>query len=804
MKQDGAARIRCVVQWAAVVFFIVCVLAALTLYAVCGGSVWGAPLCWAAAALGIAVPGLFAAQRIFRKSAARHPPSPSHAAGAPYPDAAPGNPPAPPFLPLFVPLTVLWGFALFSGVTLAASALCIPALARVWCAGWGVYAAVCLARPAGRQYLGQLAGRCMRFLQSGAGAALTVTAGALILLNALWAVRYAHPAAVGALVPSQDFFWNLGNVESFANGLPLADLRVAGVTVTYHFLTELYEAGLWFATALPAYDVAAFYAYAPMALALTACLYALGRQLWGKTAQTDDTNRAEEHGRRKCDCRDGSAQTDGTGNAEGELPLLPESKRKFSGVSGKTRCVDPAGRLRAAALACMPLWLSCVSLWKTLSAGDSRFGNSVAVHTLSNINGQATAFLFLALTLLFLDRIFGRICGNAQETADGAARCPDAVWAWASLSLAFYGLAFAKGPQAGIVAIAVLCVLALLCAGRRSAADRARFFSRAALLGVLIPAGFAVLYPCYFAAGAGSSMRFSPTGTVALYYFNSVLNALRTRFPGAWGAFVPLLWLAQSFLMTPAAFCAWVCAAVGDIWKKLCVRPVRLVLHACVGGGLLAFFLFDHYSSSQIYFANLAVFGMGLFLLDSLPALIAGRGQLRRMLRAGVLELTAAGCVTSLCLIVSIGRTAADTLAGKAPEGARCVLTADEERACAFLADNLPEEALFATNRMHTGTALEGLSNVYTGLSGRQAYMESFKYAVSNMGERAGDVQARYAEMEELFSAGTSAARAKEICTARGIHYLLFCPLLPGDESHLAETFPCVFDSPGCRIYQTG
>ncbi len=726
MKQDGAARGRRGWLWVAGGGFAGCVLTALALYMACGGQSWGALLCWGAAALGIFAPGLCAAWLICGGTRRQEcPPAPA----------------------LFLSLAVLWGFALFFGVTLAASALRAPVLVRLWCAAWGAGGIVCLARPAARRNIRQFVSCCLRFAQSGAGAALAVTTGALILLNALWAVRYAHPTAVSALIPSQDFFWNLGNVESFANGLPLSDLRVAGVTVTYHFLTELYEAGLWFAPGLPAYDTAAFYAYTPIALALTTCLYALGRQLWPHDA-----------------CR-----------------------------------------RRAAALAGMPLWLSCVSLWKTLAAGASRFGNSGAVHTVSNINGQATAFLFLALTLLFLDRIFARVCNPAGQSvpqSEDTAR-PGEAWEWLSLTAAFYGLAFAKGPQAGILAIAVFCVLALVCLQNLRTKGRP-MLRRVALLCWLVPLGFELLYSVYFAAGAGSSMRFSLDGTVKLFYFQSVLNALQIRFPGAWKVFLPLLWLAQSFFMAPAAFCAWACAAIGDIRKKLRVPPVRLVLHACAAGGLLAFFLFDHYSSSQIYFANLAVFCMGLFLLDSLPALLAGKGRLRRILRAGAAALTAAGCATSLCLFVSMGRTAADTFTGTLPDTVRCVLTADEERACAWLAENMPENALFATNRMHTGGAMEGLSNVYTGLSGRQAYMESFKYAVSNMGARAGDVQARYAEMETLFSAGTSAAQAREICAARGIEYLVFCPLLPGDEAHLAQAFPCVYESEGCRVYWVG
>ena len=61
-------------------------------------------------------------------------------------------------------------------------------------------------------------------------------------------------------------------------------------------------------------------------------------------------------------------------------------------------------------------------------------------------------------------------------------------------------------------------------------------------------------------------------------------------------------------------------------------------------------------------------------------------------------------------------------------------LTAAEQQAMEWVRQNVPETALLATNRTHTGQALEGLSKVHSGLSGRRFYMESFKYAKSNLG----------------------------------------------------------------------
>lgn len=671
--------------------------AALGLYRACGASPAGALGAWCAAALGVLLPGLALTARF-----------------------APQDPARP-------ALTVLYGSGAFLAAALLAAALRTPRIAALWTAGWLLATALRLGlRPAFRQTASETLRRTAAFFGTWRGACLMLIWAALVFLNALWAVHYAHPAALGAVVPSQDFFWNLGNVQSFALGLPPTDLRVAGVTVTYHWLTELYQAGLWFASGLPAYDVAAFYAYAPVAAGLVCALYALGRQLWA--------------GRRR-------------------------------------------GTLRALALAGMPLWLCCASLWKTLAAGTSRFGNSAALHTISNINGQATAYLFLALALLLLDRMF----------RSGLAFRPRGL---AALLLAFYLLAFAKSPQAAILAIALALVLALLRLQKRASGRGA------ALLAAGVCLGFLVLYRCWFAAGASSSMAFSATGTLSLYYFASILRALQARFPAGWQAFVPALWAAQSLLMAPAAFPAWLAAAVGDLRQKLRVAGSRLLWHACAAGGLLAFYLFDHYSSSQIYFANLAVFCMGLLLLDSLPEWLAClQGAAGKVLRGAAAALLAAGGVTLVCLCVWLGGTAKTLLTVPQQSDTRTLLTAGEEQACAWLAEHMDADAYFATNRMHTGTALEGLSNVYTGLAGRRAYMESFKYAVSNMGGRAGDVMARYEQMNELFSPDTSEARLRQLCAECGVEYLLYCPEQPGSEAQLA-CFERVYQNESCTIYR--
>ena len=101
-------------------------------------------------------------------------------------------------------------------------------------------------------------------------------------------------------------------------------------------------------------------------------------------------------------------------------------------------------------------------------------------------------------------------------------------------------------------------------------------------------------------------------------------------------------------------------------------------------------------------------------------------------------------------------------------------LTAAEEEALAWAGEHLPEGILLATNRSHTGVAKEGLSNVYSGISGRPFYMESFKYAVSNLGVDKAEVDRRVSEMKTLFGPDETADGAA-LCREIGVGAVIYC-----------------------------
>ena len=135
--------------------------------------------------------------------------------------------------------------------------------------------------------------------------------------------------------------------------------------------------------------------------------------------------------------------------------------------------------------------LGCASLWKVLPDGQRPVWNTAIRHILTNINGQTTATVFLALFTLFFWQL-------DREGFDS--------WMTAAALLAFAGSALPRG-------------------GRRDPRDRGRLrlrgpglaarLQRAGKTAPLRRGGrwrFGLLYLFYFSAGAASSMTFAPAG----------------------------------------------------------------------------------------------------------------------------------------------------------------------------------------------------------------------------------------------------------------------------------------------------
>ena len=140
-----------------------------------------------------------------------------------------------------------------------------------------------------------------------------------------------------------------------------------------------------------------------------------------------------------------------------------------------------------------------------------------------------------------------------------------------------------------------------------------------------------------------------------------------------------------------------------------------------------------HISSySQLYFALIAIFFLNLLAVDQLDKI---RGLLRRIVVIGGVL----GLATTVVLVINftgsglrqLGRNL--DIIPKYPYVS--TVRAGDEEAMLWMRENTPQDAIFATNRIHTmANTSDGISSIYTALSGRQAYMEGYTYAITNMG----------------------------------------------------------------------
>ncbi len=164
-------------------------------------------------------------------------------------------------------------------------------------------------------------------------------------------------------------------------------------------------------------------------------------------------------------------------------------------------------------------------------------------------------------------------------------------------------------------------------------------------------------------------------------------------------------------------------------FKKLTFT--QLTLHATVWGGILANCMFNHYGGADTYFMLVALFAMWLCVGAMLPVLCSKKsGQ---------------ALVAVLCTIAVAGNLliAAPLLRHGVQAGMRCIgirpafevtydtLTPDDEAAALWLRENMTQTDVFATNRNERSlTNKDGVFLGYTALTGRQAYVEGWFYAM--------------------------------------------------------------------------
>ncbi|MDL2293065.1 hypothetical protein LJC60_00375 [Ruminococcaceae bacterium OttesenSCG-928-D13] len=176
-------------------------------------------------------------------------------------------------------------------------------------------------------------------------------------------------------------------------------------------------------------------------------------------------------------------------------------------------------------------------------------------------------------------------------------------------------------------------------------------------------------------------------------------------------------------------------------FKKLGVTA--LVVNAIVPGGIAAYALFNHYSFSQSYFLLAAVFCMWICagrvasrFFDGIVSKKTERPMAGRTAGVAVLLLCALGFASTVYY-------AAPSLRVGVQSALRCLhlrpdmplaaetITRDDYAAARWLADNMARDEVFATNRnAKVPEAAEGVFHYYTAESQRQAFVESWRYAM--------------------------------------------------------------------------
>lgn len=219
-------------------------------------------------------------------------------------------------------------------------------------------------------------------------------------------------------------------------------------------------------------------------------------------------------------------------------------------------------------------------------------------------------------------------------------------------------------------------------------------------------AGAAVLLGLLF-SGANINLFFAPDAQRALGLLTAILQ-------NSW----PLLLL---YLM----------ALIYTIRHFFSISFVALTLNAIVFGGIAANCLFDHYGAADSYFHLMALFVMWLCLAPALPALLS-----RKAGTAAVLALCAVGLAGNLYLAapqLRLGVQAAMRCVGIRPAfpAEYATLTPGDEEAANWLRANMGKADVFATNRNQRALeGMEGIFHGYTALSGRQAFVEGWYYAM--------------------------------------------------------------------------
>lgn len=437
---------------------------------------------------------------------------------------------------------------------------------------------------------------------------------------------------------------------------------------------------------------------------------------------------------------------------------------------------------KSLALCALTLFGGTAGLWTDFLSVGGVTANTLLIHVITNINAQSTAIIFISI----FTAMFTLLCRSGFSCS----------WIEGLVFLAaVFMMTFAKGPEAAIVICAFVIVMLIVLI-----AQRPKCWAKALVLTVLSVAVFAVIYFMVFSSGANTSVK---------WVNNSVTDSLIGGFvnltpPYTWQrkVAVALGGVALALLMQPFQTFVYLTTLPKDALHVFQLPPERLLARGVAVGGIMAYCMLWHESSSQIYFAFAAFFFMNLLAIDLF-------GELRRKwLKGAAGVLLCIGVVSAVCCYAGVFWRGSVQFA--ANQGWTTVTSwrsspayAEDIEAMEWLGDNMPASDRFATNRIHAAAwRTDGISNLYSAFSGRQAYMEGYTYAYTNEGVSEPVINERIRNNELLFSDESTAEQIRSVCAEIGVQWLVYSVPYPGSDSHLAENFPLMYENEAVRIYK--
>lgn len=355
-------------------------------------------------------------------------------------------------------------------------------------------------------------------------------------------------------------------------------------------------------------------------------------------------------------------------------------------------------------------------------------------------------------------------------------------------------LLMAKGP------VGLILILALACAALWRALMEKRL-GRMTLFAAIQLGLLAAVYLVMVSVGA-DRMDVSLFATLERTGFLAMADAAGKIHPALYWLMLPVAALLFLCLTRAAVFICYFYCAVRRVKKVKQICGMEMLIHTAIFGSLAAFFLLDHYAYSQAYFLFLATQLAAVITAPYIAVLPKKSWKKRTMLTACVLGI--ALCVGNTSIAIGQGIFRIEQNVGLAEKDDSMDVLPDHEQAANWLANHMKKDETFAVNRYRDSQTAAGSSNLYTALSGHQAYMEGWLYEVFRMGVPEEIAQEKRSQTMIMFSPSSTPEQVLETARANGIDYLVFDELYAydGENGPQFELLDLVLDLEAVKIYR--